>query len=265
MYEFSYHKPATADEAVQLFAQAEDPMYLAGGMTLIPTLKQRLAQPSDVIDLGGIKSLSGIAVAGDAVTIGALTSHSRVAASQQIGATLPVLAQLAAGIGDVQVRNRGTLGGSVANGDPAADYPAAIVALQATVATTNRELAGDAFFQDLFTTALEPGELLTQVRFAVPVAAAYRKFPNPASRYAVVGVLVARFADGVRVGVTGAGPCAYRALDIEARLNENFGTAALAGLEVDYTDFNSDLHATAAYRGHLVSVMATRAVADLGA
>ena len=210
MYEFNYHRPASLDEAKRLFASAPDGLYLAGGMTLIPTLKQRLAQPSDVIDLAGIPDLDGIDAGGGRVTIGALTRHADVAGSNQVAAGLPVLAELAGLIGDGQVRNRGTLGGSVANGDPAADYPAAVVALDSVVATTEREIAGDAFFQNLFTTALAEGELITSIRFAAPEAAAYRKFPNPASRYAIVGVLIARFGDGVRVGVTGAGPCAFR-------------------------------------------------------
>ena len=246
-----------------MFGDAEDPSYLAGGMTLIPTLKQRLAQPSDLIDLGRITSLSGLATAGRQIAIGALTSHARVAGSREVAEVLPVLSNVAGIIGDAQVRNRGTIGGSVANADPAADYPAALVALDTTVVTTQREIAGDAFFQDLFTTALTPGELITQIRFSVPRAAAYRKFPNPASRYAVVGVLVACFDDGVRVGVTGAGASAFRCEPLERALSAEFDAAAVDGVDVDYSGFNADLHASAAYRGHLLTVMARRAVAAI--
>lgn len=263
MYDFNYHRPASLAEAKELFGSADDGAYLAGGMTLIPTLKQRLASPSDLIDLGGLSELNSIVVANDSVTVGALTPHGQVAASSEIAATLPVLGELAGLIGDSQVRNRGTMGGSVANSDPAADYPAAVVALDATVTTTEREIAGHEFFHDLFTTALNDGELLTSVRFSVPQRAAYQKFPNPASRYAVVGVLVAQYADGVRVGVTGAGPCAFRHAEMEAALTADLRPEALDGIAVDHSSFNSDLHASAEYRGHLVGVMARRAVAAL--
>lgn len=264
MYEFSYHKPETLDEARALYAGADDAAYLAGGMTLIPTLKQRLASPTDLIDLAGIDSLGSIKVSGDQVTIGALAKHAQVAGSADIAAVLPVLSELAALIGDTQVRNRGTMGGSVANSDPAADYPAAVVALDSTVSTTDRTIAGHEFFQDLFTTALRDGELLTSVSYSVPQQAAYQKFPNPASRYAVVGVLVAQYADGVRVGVTGAGPCAFRHTAMEEVLSNGLNAAALEGVDTDYSSFNSDLHASAEYRGHLVGVMAKRAVTALG-
>jgi len=263
MYEFNFHKPASLDEAKSLFNDAEDGTYLAGGMTLIPTLKQRLASPSDVIDLSGIAGLNSIAVAGGAVTIGALTPHSTVADSAELAESLPVLSQLAGLIGDSQVRNRGTMGGSVANSDPAADYPAAVVALDSTVLTTEREIAGHSFFQDLFTTQLNEGELITAIRYSIPKRAAYQKFPNPASRYAVAGVLIAEFADGVRVGVTGAGPCAFRHAEMEAALSADLRESALDAIKVDYSNFNSDLHASAEYRGQLVSVMARRAVRAL--
>jgi carbon-monoxide dehydrogenase medium subunit len=264
MYEFNYHRPTTLEQARTLFSDAEDPSYLAGGMTLIPTLKQRLAQPSDLIDLSQIANLNVIEVGADFVQVSALTPHAAVAGSKEIAAKLPVLCTLAGLIGDGHVRNRGTIGGSVANSDPSADYPAAVVALNSTVTTTDREIAGDQFFEDLFTTALAAGELLTSVRFSLPTAAAYQKFPNPASRYAVVGVLVAKFADGVHVGVTGAGPCAYRERAMEAALNGDLSAAALKPVSVDYSAFNSDLHASAEYRGHLVKVMAMRAVNALG-
>ncbi len=263
MYQFNYHKPGSVSEAAGLFREADDPMYLSGGMTLIPTMKQRLAAPTDLIDLSAIDELEGIQVDGDNVRVGAFTLHNQVARSAGIQERLPVLAQLAGMIGDNQVRNRGTLGGSVANSDPAADYPAAVVGLGATVHSNDRSLSGDAFFQNLFETALRPGEIITHVDFPVPDRAAYRKFPNPASRYAVVGVLIADFDGTIRVGVTGAGPCAFRASGIEELLNTRLDPDALNGVEVPDAGFNSDLHASAEYRAHLVKVMAKRAVEDL--
>lgn len=263
MYQFNYHKPTSLADAVALFNGSDDPMYLSGGMTLIPTMKQRLAAPTDVIDLAAIGELSGISVAPETVTVGAFTRHNEVASSHQIQQTLPVLAQLAGLIGDNQVRNCGTIGGSVANSDPAADYPAAVIGLGATVVTQERSLDGEEFFRDLFETALQPGEIITEIQFPVPTRAAYRKFPNPASRYAVVGVLVADFAGTIRVGVTGAGPCAFRASGLEEVLNDDLDPAAVEQVEVPEAGFNSDLHASAEYRAHLVKVMAKRAVQDL--
>ena len=260
MYSFSYHKPASTQEAEDLMASADEGAYLAGGMTLIPTLKQRLAAPSDVIDLAGIEGLKGIATCDDALSVGALTPHAEVAGNN----ALPALAALAEGIGDPHVRRRGTVGGSIANSDPAADYPAAVLALDATVHTDKRAIAADGFFTGLFATALADGEIVTRVDFRLPDAAAYEKFPNPASRYAVVGVLVARFGNQARVGVTGAGPCAFRASAMEAALGANFAPQALDGVAVDHTDFNSDLHASAEYRGHLLGILAKRAVARMG-
>jgi len=263
MYQFNYHKPANVAEAAALFREADDPMYLSGGMTLIPTMKQRLAAPTDLIDLSGIAEMTGITVNGASVRVGAFTRHNAVAGSADIRSTLPVLAQLAGLIGDNQVRNRGTIGGSVANSDPSADYPAAVVGLGATVHTHDRAIDGDEFFQDLFETALQPGEIITHIDFPVPNRAAYRKFPNPASRYAVVGVLVADFNGSIRVGVTGAGPCAFRASALEEVLNRDLSVDAINGVEVPDAGFNSDLHASAEYRAHLVKVMARRAVGDL--
>ena len=258
MYRFNYHKPDDMDAAQQMMADAEDGVYLSGGMTLIPTLKARLASPTDVIDLSGL-ALSGIELTDDSLTIGALTLHSEVAAGNQILS----LSNLALAIGDAQVRNRGTIGGSIANSDPGADYPAAVVALGATINTTAGAIDADDFFQGLFETALKPGAIVTSVTFPLPGRAAYEKFPNPASRYAVVGVMVAETNGDVRVGVTGAGPCAYRQRNFEQALADNFSVAALNGLEVDYAEFNSDIHASAEYRGHLVGVMARRAVAQI--
>jgi carbon-monoxide dehydrogenase medium subunit len=263
MYQFNYHKPADITEAVALFREADDPMYLSGGMTLIPTMKQRLAAPTDLIDLSGIDAMSGVVVESDYVRVGSFTRHNEVATSTRVQSALPVLSQLAGLIGDNQVRNRGTIGGSVANSDPAADYPAAVIGLGATIHTGNRIISGDDYFKDLFETALEPGEIITRIDFPIPDRAAYRKFPNPASRYAVVGVLIADFGGDIRVGVTGAGPCAFRATGIEQALNENLDPNALKDVEVPDSGFNSDLHASAEYRAHLVKVMAERAAADL--
>ncbi len=263
MYTFNYHRPSTADEAHALFQEAEDGIYLAGGQTLIPTMKQRLAAPSDVIDLGCVEGLNGIRTSGDNVSIGAYTRHAEVAAHAGVRETLPVLAFLAECIGDAQVRNRGTLGGSVANSDPAADYPAAVIGLGATVHTTQRAIAADDYFLDLFETALEPGEIITSIEFPVPSRAAYRKFAHPASRYAVVGVLVADFSGRVRVGITGAGPCAFRGTALEQALDDDLNPGAVDAVEVPDAGFNSDLFASADYRAQLVKVMARRAVADL--
>ncbi len=263
MYQFNYHKPNTLAEAVALFNGADDGIYIAGGHTLIPTMKQRLAAPTDVIDLAGLDALTGIEVSDGLLTVGAFTRHDEVANSALIKESLPVLAAVAGEIGDSQVRNRGTLGGSVANSDPAADYPAAVIGLGATIHTATRDISGDEYFKDLFETALQPGEIITSIEFPIPTRASYRKFPNPASRYAVVGVLVADFSGTIRVGVTGAGPCAFRAGGIEKVLNANLDPDAIDGVEVPDAGFNSDLHASAEYRAHLVKVMARRAFADL--
>ena len=260
MYQFNYHKPATLAEATSMMGAAEEGMYLSGGMTLIPTLKQRLASPSDVIDLADLPGMSGIAIDGDIVSVGAMTRHAEVAASDAI----PALAELAGGIGDAHVRNRGTLGGSIANSDPAADYPAAIVALDTTVHTSVGAIPGADYFTGLFETALQEGEIVTAVDFRIPDAAAYEKFPNPASRYAVVGVMVARCGDGVCVGVTGAGSHAFRATALEEALAADFSPGAVDGVSLDDSDFNSDLHASAEYRAHLVGVLTKRAVARIG-
>ena len=263
MYQFEYHKPASVAEAVALFNDADDPMYLSGGMTLIPTMKQRLAAPTDLIDLSGIAEMTGISVSADVVSVGAFTRHNEVADAAEIREALPVLSQVAGQIGDNQVRNRGTIGGSLANSDPAADFPAAVVGLGATIHTQSRAISGDEFFHDLFENALAPGEVIVRIDFPVPQRAAYRKFPNPASRYAVVGVLVADFGGTVRVGVTGAGPCAFRASGLEELLNRDLNADAIDGVEVPDGGFNNDLHASAEYRAHLVKVMARRAIADM--
>jgi carbon-monoxide dehydrogenase medium subunit len=263
MYAFEYHKPSSLAEASEIFANSDDPQFLAGGQTLIPVLKQRLAMPSDLIDLSQIEELKGIEASAGSITIGAMTPHADVANSADIRKVLPALADLAGGIGDPHVRNRGTIGGSISNNDPSADYPAAVVGLGATVHTSNREFAADDFFTGLFETALEEGELVTRVTFPVPEAAAYEKFPNPASRYAIAGVMVAKTSDGVRVAVSGAGACVFRVAEMESALEASFAEDALNGISVAADDLNTDLHATAEYRAHLVGVLAKRAVAKI--
>jgi len=260
MYEFAYHKVSCVDDAVAAMQKAEDGKFIAGGQTMLPTMKHRLASPSDLIDLGGIEALSGISIDGDTVTIGAMTTHAAVAASAGVQGEIPALAQLAANIGDPAVRNRGTLGGSIANNDPAADYPAAVIALGATVTTNKREISGDDFFTGMFETALEEDEVITSVSFPKADAAAYMKFENPASRYALVGVFLAKTGDSVRIGVTGATPCAHRGMRLEEALNRNFSAAALDDVEIPVEKMNRDIHASAEYRAHLVKVMTRRAV-----
>jgi carbon-monoxide dehydrogenase medium subunit len=259
MYDFDYVRPTTMPELKKAVGAA-DATLLAGGQTLIPVLKQRLRKPSVLIDLAGIRNLNEVQIVGDKIAVGAMATHAAVATSKILLKRIPALAALAGGIGDPHVRNRGTIGGSIANADPAADYPAAVLALNATVVTDRRKIAADDFFKGLFETALEAGEIVTSVHFAVPEKAAYMKFPNPASRFALVGVFVAKFVDGVRVAVTGAGPSVFRAADMEKALAANFSGAALDGIKVADKGLNSDLHAGADYRAHLVGVMARRAV-----
>jgi aerobic carbon-monoxide dehydrogenase medium subunit len=260
MYNFNYHQAKNVDEASKLSMSTEEGKVMAGGMTLIPTLKQRLAKPSDVIDLGKIPELKGIKKEGNTIVIGAMTRHYDVFTSDIVKASIPGLAQLAGHIGDPHVRNRGTIGGSIANSDPAADYPASVLALNATIITNKRKIAADDFFKGLFETALEPGELITAVSYPIPDKAHYMKFPNPASRYAIVGVFVAKTGSTVRVGVTGAGACAFRQKDMEAALSKNFSPDAIKDIKQDQNNLNSDIHASAEYRAHLVNVMARRAV-----
>jgi carbon-monoxide dehydrogenase medium subunit len=261
MYDFTYQRPDTLDAAAKALAAGEDAMLLAGGHTLIPTLKLRLARPSDLVDLATVPDLVGISKQGNAIVVKAMTTHGAVAASKEVAGAIPALAALAGLIGDPQVRVRGTIGGSVANNDPAADYPAALVGLGATVTTNKRSHAADDFFTGMFETALDEGEIITSVSFPIPRRAAYQKFPNPASRYALVGVFVAEAADGVRVAVTGAGPCVFRVPEMEKALKAKFQADAIKGISVDAGGLNDDIHASAEYRAHLVSVMAARAVA----
>ena len=265
MYEFAHQRPGTVLEAAEALKSAEDGMFLAGGQTLIPTLKQRLASPSDLIDLGGVGELTGIGAGGAGVTIGAMTTHNEVASSRNVISRIPALAALAGDIGDRQVRNRGTIGGSVANNDPSADYPAACLALGATIRTHEREIPAAEFFTGLFETALNDGEIVMAVEFPAPGKAAYMKFKNPASRYAIVGVFVARTASGARVAVTGAGADGvFRASEMESALDGNFAASALDGISIPADGLASDIHAAADYRAHLIGVMAKRAVEACG-
>lgn len=261
MYETRYHRPKTLAEAAALFSG--EARYVSGGQTLIPTMKQRLAAPSDLIELARLPELRGIAATSSGVSIGAAMTHAEVAASDVVGNAVPALAALAATVGDPAVRHMGTLGGSIANNDPAADYPAALLALGATVHTNKRDIAAEEFFTGLFSTALEEGEIVVRVDFPAPAKAAYAKFPNPASRYAMAGVFVARMKDGsVRVGVTGAGSNGvFRATAIEEALAKSWSPAAFDAVTIDAGDMLSDIHGTAAYRANLVKVMAKRAVA----
>jgi carbon-monoxide dehydrogenase medium subunit len=261
MYDFAYHRPKTLAEATAALKGKTEARAMSGGMTLIPTLKQRLAKPTDVVDLNGIKELAGIKVDGAGVTVGGMTRHADVASSAEVKKAIPALAHLAGHIGDPQVRNRGTMGGSVANNDPAADYPAAVLALGATVSTNNnRTIKADDFFKGLFETALEDGELITSISFPKADKAGYMKFPNPASRYAMVGVFVAKVGNTVRVAVTGAGSCVFRVKAMEDALAKNFASDAIKDIKVPADGLNSDIHGSAEYRAHLVTVMARRAV-----
>jgi aerobic carbon-monoxide dehydrogenase medium subunit len=260
MHAFTYHRPASTKEAAGLAAKAEESKFLAGGQSLVQAMKLRLSSPSDLIDLGTLKELAGIKASAGAVEIGAMARHADVAGSQEVRKAIPALASLAGIIGDRQVRHMGTLGGSLANSDPAADYPAAVLGLGATVVTDRRRIEADDFFRGLYETALEPAELITAVSFPVPKRAAYAKFKNPASRFAIVGVFVADFGGKVRVAVTGAGPCAFRQPDMEKALAAKFAPESVAGIKVSPDGLNNDLHASPEYRAHLVGVMAKRAV-----
>lgn len=263
MYETNYHRAGSVGEAASLMAKADDGKFLAGGQTLIPTMKQRLAAPSDLIDLGQIAELQGITEAGGSLRIGAGTKHADVAGSALVQRLIPGLAKLAGGIGDPHVRHMGTIGGSVANNDPAADYPSAVMALGATVHTSARDIAAEDYFTGMFDTALEENEIITAISFPVPEKSSYAKYPNPASRYAMAGVFVARFKDGsVRVAATGAGQNGvFRIPAMEAALSANWSADAVASISVPADDMLSDIHGSADYRANLVTVMAKRAVA----
>lgn len=260
MYDFNYQKASSVSDAAAKLAAAADGKLLAGGQTLIAAMKLRLASPSDLIDLRDIAELRGIRKESGALVIGAMTTHAQIAESAEVAKAIPALAHLAGGIGDRMVRNMGTLGGSVANNDPAADYPAAVLALGATIATNQRKITADDFFTGMYETALEPGEILTSIAFPLPKRAGYIKFNNPASRYAIVGVCVAHTANDVRVAVTGAGPSVFRVPAMEAALAKKFSPDAIADIKVPADDLSSDIHASAEYRAHLITVIAKRVV-----
>jgi carbon-monoxide dehydrogenase medium subunit len=264
MYDFAYHKPSSVADAVKILSADPDARPISGGQTLLPALKHRLNKPTAVVDLSGIAELKGIRREGDKLVIGALTKHHEVANSPEVQAAIPALAQMAGSIGDPAVRNRGTLGGSVSNNDPAADYPAAVLGLGATVVTDKRRIVADDFFQGMFTTALEPGELLVAIEFPIPEKAGYAKMRNPASRYVMAGVFVAKTKSGVRVAVNGAGPCVFRQTAMEQALTANWSPDAVAGIKQDADGLNGEIHGSAEYRAHLVTVMAKRAVANAG-
>jgi len=263
MYATNYHRASSIADAVKLRSSSDEAKYVSGGMTLIPTMKQRLAAPSDLVDLRHVAELKGISVNGNRVRIGAGTTHYEVSTSAELKAVCPAICHLASHIGDPHVRHMGTIGGSIANNDPAADYPSAMLALGATIITDRREIPAGDFFTGLFETALEDGEIIVAVTFDAPAKAGYSKFPNPASRYAMAGVFVARAADGsVRVAVTGAGSDGvFRHGGMEGALAANWSPEAVGGVEVDASDLLSDIHGSAEYRANLVKVMAKRAVA----
>jgi carbon-monoxide dehydrogenase medium subunit len=263
MYDFAYSKPSSIADAVKLLADP-DAKAVSGGHTLLPALKHRLNKPSRLVDLSGIAEMRGISRQGEHIRIGALTRHAEVATSDAVRAAIPALAYLAGHIGDIQVRNRGTLGGSVANNDPAADYPAAVLGLGATIHTSRRTIAADDFFLGMFTTALEPDELLVAIDFPIPEKAGYAKMKNPASRYVMAGAFVSRGPKGIRVAINGAGPCVFRQAAMEAALQANWSPEAVAAIQQSAEGLNADIHGSAEYRAHLVTVMAKRAVAMAG-
>ncbi len=260
MHAFTYHRPSSVNDAAALAAKHAEGKILAGGQSLVQAMKLRLASPTDVIDLGAIKDLAGIKSDGKSITIGAMTRHAEVAHSADVRKAIPALAALAGMIGDRQVRAMGTIGGAIANNDPAADYPAAVLGLGATITTNKGKHEADKFFKGLYETALKPDEIITAVSFPVPKRAAYTKFKNQASRFAIVGVFVADFGGAVRVAVTGAGPCVYRQGDMEKALGSKFAPESVASIKQKQDGLNTDLHASAEYRAHLVTVMARRAV-----
>ena len=260
MHAFEYHRPSSTKDAIGLAGKKREGRYLAGGQSLVQAMKLRLSSPTDLIDLGTIRELAGIKMAGGSVEIGAMTRHAEVASSSEIKKAIPSLEAMAALIGDRQVRHMGTIGGSLANNDPAADYPAAVLGLGATITTNKRKIEADKFFKGLYETALEAGELITSVSFPAPKRAAYMKFKNPASRFAIVGVFVADFGGKVRVGVTGAGPSAFRQAEMEKALSAKFAPESVASIKVKPDGLNNDLHASPEYRAHLITVMAKRAV-----
>ena len=260
MKSFNYKSATNTKDAAKLVSGRST--FLAGGMSLLPAIKLRLAGYSDLIDIKKIKSLSGIKVSSKSIKIGATTTHAEVASSKEVGKSISSLAILADGIGDPQVRNRGTIGGSIANNDPAADYPSACLALNATIHTSKRKIPADKFFKGIFETDLKKGELIEAVEFEVPEKSSYAKFPNPASRYAIVGVYVAKLKTGVRVAVTGVESCVFRCKKLEDALSSNFSTSAIDSINISSKGFNADIHASAEYRAHIIKVMAKKAISS---
>jgi len=260
MKNFNFKTVTNSKEAAKLGSGRAT--FLAGGMSLLPAMKLRLAAYSDLINIKKIKTLSGIKVSSKSLRIGATTTHASVASSKEVGKSIPSLAVLADGIGDPQVRNRGTIGGSIANNDPAADYPSACLALNATIHTVKRKITADKFFKGMFETDLKKGELIESIEFEVPEKSGYAKFPNPASRYAVVGVYVAKLKNGVRVAITGAGSCVFRSKELEAALTNNFSSSAIDNVNISSKELNNDIHASAEYRAHIIKVMTKKAISS---
>ncbi|MDG2186810.1 MAG: xanthine dehydrogenase family protein subunit M [Hyphomicrobiales bacterium] len=263
MYNFKYHKVNTIQEAVSLLSSCEDPKILAGGHTLIPTLKQRLSQPSDIIDISTIKDLSSISIQNNKLMIGALCTHNDVSSSPDVISTIDGLSELAKKIGDPQVRHRGTIGGSVANADPAADYPAALVALKAVIHTSKSTYQAEKFFIDMFQTAIETDEIIRGIEFEIPITSSYKKFKNPASGYAMAGVFIAKFDNDIRVAVTGASSVVFRLREVEEALTNKFNISSIENISIDSSNFNDDIHASSKYRGNLVKVLVEEAISDL--
>ena len=260
MKNFNFKSATNTKEATKLVTGRAT--FLAGGMSLLPAVKLRLAAYSDLINIKKIKGLSGIKVSSKSIRIGATTTHAEVASSKEVGKSIPSLSMLADGIGDPQVRNRGTIGGSIANNDPAADYPSACLALNATIHTSKRKIPADKFFKGMFETDLKKGELIEAVEFEVPEKSSYAKFPNPASRYAIVGVYIAKLKKEVRVAVTGAGNCVFRSKEIETALSNNFSSSAIDIVNISSKSLNTDIHASAEYRAHIIKAMARKAVSS---
>tara|TARA_B100000073_G_scaffold287784_1_gene249708 strand:+ start:611 stop:1405 length:795 start_codon:yes stop_codon:yes gene_type:complete len=263
MYNFNYRKPSSISEAKSLFSSCEDASYIAGGMTLIPTLKQRLAMPSDLIDLSAVTELKSINVDGNCIHIGAMCTHQQISESKIVKKNLPSLSNLASMIGDPQVRNRGTIGGSIANNDPSADYPAALLSLNAKIYTSERTINVEDFFVGLFETSLNEGEIVTKISFPICQKASYKKFPNPASGYAIVGAFVSIQNGVIRVAITGAGPKVFRVREMEEKLSRDFSTDSTKDVIISTDELNSDLHASSEYRSHLINVMVNKAVLEL--
>jgi len=260
MKNFNFKSAKNTKEASKLTSGRAT--FLAGGMTILPAMKLGLAAYSDLINIKKIKSLSGIKISSKSLRIGATTRHVEVASSKEVGKSIPSLAILAEGIGDPQVRNRGTIGGSIANNDPAADYPSACLALNATIHTSKRKIPADKFFKGMFETDLKKGELIESVEFEIPEKSAYAKFPNPASRYAIVGVFIAKLKTGVRAAVTGVESCVFRCKKLEDALSSNFSVSAIDNVDISSKGFNADIHASAEYRAHIIKVMAKKAVSS---